>query len=176
MSLSRLIRCCLFCCLLLLSGCGAEESPELIQYRRQFLKTQKPDGALSIEEARQSAQENKKLTLSVRVGTKDIEQWWSPNKAAMVVSEGLPGSHYNLAEGHDPESCPFCRWKWKVEDAAAFVEFRDKDGEIIPYDCGAMFGIKENDHVVVSGEGTLNDEGFLELVADGIYIVDQQSD
>ena len=165
----------LFSFSLLIAGCGTDLDPYVIQYRQSLLLSEKPVGAVSIQQARESIAQKQYFTFSVKVGSKDIPQWWAKDKATMVVSEGLSGSHYNLANGHNPETCPFCRRKWKVENAAAFVEFRDAQGEIIPCDCRTLFGLKESDHVFVSGTATINKQGFLEIVADGIFIVGQQA-
>jgi len=176
MPLSGLMRFSLICLILQLCGCGTDATPQVLQYRQRYLLSEKPKGAISIEQARQSVQEDENVTLSVRIGSKDIPQWWSEDKATMIVSEGLEGSHYNLSNGHDPESCPFCRWKWKVENASAFVEFRDKNGAIIPLDCRTIFGFKENDQVLINGKGYQNEDGFLELIVDGLYVPSQNSD
>lgn len=163
-------RFCLLCLLLLHWGCVTEDNPQVLQYRERFLLSEKPEGAISIEQARETLQENEDIILSLRVGSRDVPQWWTNNKATMVVSEGLPGSHYNLSNGHDPETCPFCRWKWKVENATALVEFRDQQGVIIPLDCRSLLDVRENDQLLVSGKATLNGEGFLELTAEGVYL------
>jgi len=172
-SLTGLVHFILFCLTIQICGCGSDVSPQGLHYRQRYFLSEKPEGAISIEQARQSVQEDENITLSVRIGSKDIPQWWTEDKATMIVSEGLQGSHYNLADGHDPESCPFCRWKWKAENAAAFVEFRDKNDAIIPFDCRTLFGFKENDQVVVNGKGHLNEDGFLELVVEGLFVPSQ---
>ena len=173
MSVSCMVRYSLFCLIIQFCGCETVENPQVHHYRQRYFLSEKPEGAISIEQARESIQENENVTLSVWIGARDIPQWWTRDKATMVVSEGLPGSHYNSGDGHDPESCPFCRWKWKVENSAAFVEFRDIHDEIIPLDCKSMLGLEENDHVILKGKGHLNGEGFLEMVVEGVYVSSQ---
>lgn len=160
--------------LFLIQGCGETVDPQVAKYRQALLLTQEISGPVTIEDARKEIADKQtdkqEVILVGRVGSKGLPEWWMKGKAMLVVSEGMEGSHYNAGADHDPQSCPFCRWKWKTEDSLAIINFVDKEGKIIPVDSPTLLGVKKDDVVVLRGVAELNESGFLEVAADGVYI------
>lgn len=151
-------------------GCGAAVDPRVQSYRDSLIMKVEPSGAVTIEEARQNIEENSRIVLIGKVGNKDIPTWWQEGRASLVISEGYPGSDYNVGPDHDPRTCPFCKWKWKTVDSFAVVEFVTSDASVIPVDAPTLLPVKAGDVVVVQGIGRLAEDGSLTLAADGVFL------
>jgi hypothetical protein len=68
------------------------------------------------------------------------------------------------ADGHD---CPFCTHN--PANAQAIVQFVGVDGQTVPIDARELFGVREDQIVVVRGIARLQ-AGMLVLNADGLYV------
>lgn len=156
--------------LLLLIGCSAED-PVVIQHRSALLMSTEPAGSVTIEDARSNIESETQIVLTGRIGTPDLTNWWSTtDDATIFISEGMPDSHYNPGDGHDPASCPFCKRKWKLEDSMAIVRFVDKSGQQIPVGANKLLDVKDGDVVVVKGVASLDESGYLIVEASGLLI------
>ncbi|MBM4075758.1 MAG: hypothetical protein FJ267_08965 [Planctomycetes bacterium] len=151
-------------------GCGVKVDPRVQSYRESLIKKIEPAGAVTIEEARQHIEENSHIVLIGKVGNKESPNWWQEGRATLVISEGFPGSDYNIGPDHDPQTCPFCKWKWKTVDSFAMVEFVTSDDSIIPIDTPTLLSVKPGDVVVVQGIGRLAEDGILTLSANGVFL------
>lgn len=152
------------------TGCGAPVDPRIQAFRVSVLLKAEPTGAVTIEEARQQIEVAPRIVLIGKVGSKDIPNWWQEGRATLVISEGFPGSDYNISPDHDPRTCPFCKWKWKTVDSFAVVELITSDASVIPVDAPTLLPVKAGDVVVVQGTGRLAEDGSLTLAADGVFL------
>ena len=155
---------------LVCAGCGGLVDPQIQAYRDSVLLKTEPTGAVTIEQAREHLEETNRIVLIGKVGNADIPNWWQEGRATLIVSEGFPGSDYNITPDHDPRTCPFCKWKWQVVDSFALIELVAKDASIIPVDAPTLLSVKAGDVVVVCGIGRLAEDGSLILAADGIFL------
>jgi hypothetical protein len=98
---------------------------------------------------------------------------FSKNKAVLFVAD--PHAVAEMAEHehhHAPgEECSFCA-AHSGESARylAVVNFTDESGKTIPVDARELFGLKENQHVVVRGKAKVDPSGLLTVAANGLYI------
>lgn len=154
----------------ILSGCAPGEDPQVTAWREQILVPDEPTGAVTIADARQHVDEQPEIVLIGRVGVEDVPQWWDKGRATLLMSEGYPGSDYNPGPDHDPQTCPFCRWKWKFEESMAAIAFVDSDDNVIPVDVRTLLKVSEGDVIVVRGTGSLDESGILNVAATGVYL------
>ena len=94
-----------------------------------------------------------------------------PKRALFLVADP------SLAVGSDDhahecgDGCPFCVKKREDQtEALAVVEFVDDAGKVLPYDVRQLFGVAENQIVVVRGQPRIDDLGGLIISARGLYI------
>ncbi|REJ88393.1 MAG: hypothetical protein DWQ34_22685 [Planctomycetota bacterium] len=151
-------------------GCGKAEDPRAARYRDSILLSTAPTGAVTIEDARAEIDSTDRVVLKGRIGARDMPQWWFEGSASFVVSEAMPGSHYNAGPDHDPSTCPFCRRKWKLEDSMAIVRLVDASGQDIPVTITDLLDLDEGDIVVVQGDASLDESGLLVVDSDGVYM------
>jgi len=151
-------------------GCAPAEDPQVTQYRSALLLPQEPTGPVTIEDARINIETNTDVVLIGRIGARDLSQWWVDGTASFYISEGMPGSHYNAGPNHDPSTCPFCRRKWKVEDSMAIVHLVDESGQRIPVNAADLLTVEEGDIVIVRGNASLDETGFLVIESDGLFV------
>ncbi|MFK7822110.1 MAG: hypothetical protein AB8G99_25660 [Planctomycetaceae bacterium] len=144
--------------------------PELANYRDTVTLEQAPTGSVTIEAARKEIDSTSDVVLTVRIGARDVSQWWQADSASFFASEATEGSHYNAGEGHDPTSCPFCRRKWKVEDSMVLVHLVDADGNQIPVSAPDLLNLKDGDIVVVRGKASVGEDGFLVVNSGEIFL------
>jgi len=156
--------------LFLLPGCGQSSSAEFDAVRNRLLLDQEPENAVTIEQARQSAAETDEVTLIVKVGNRNFTTWHDTEHAAMFVSEGFPGSDYNVGPGHDSSTCPFCKWKWKEVDSMAILQITDESKNVLPISCDQIFDFQEGDEIVITGKPLLDVEAeTLRVALTGLY-------
>ncbi|QDT38528.1 hypothetical protein Pan189_29220 [Stratiformator vulcanicus] len=152
-----------------LGGCGESVPPEVLTVREQLLLEQEPQGAVTIEQARRQVADNPEVTLIVKVGNRNFEDWSAEDQATFYVSEGYPESDYNIGPDHDPSTCPFCRWKWKEEDSYAVIQVVDQQGEVLPHSAGTVFDLAPGKVVTVTGDGSVDAHGFLVVQLSGLF-------
>lgn len=146
--------------------------PAVAQYRRELAIEEEPAGSVTIENARIMIESETNVVLTVRVGSRDVSQWWKSDTASFYVSEATPGSHYTFDPSHDPTLCPFCSRKWKAEDAIALVHLVDASGDRIPVNAPDLLGIEEDDIVVVRGTASVDESGLLVVESSGLFVRD----
>jgi hypothetical protein len=74
------------------------------------------------------------------------------------------GDGHEHAEGQE---CHFCASK--AQDAQALVQFLGSDGKPLPIDARELFGIEENDIVVIQGHAAVQ-AGLLTIQGEGLYV------
>lgn len=144
-----------------LEGCGQSVPPEVLAIRERLLAKQEPEGAITIEQARKQVAEDPNVTLIVRVGNRNFTNWSAEKQATFYVSEGFPGSDYNVGPDHDASTCPFCKWKWKEEDSMAVVQVVNEAGDVLPHSAESVLDLAPGDTLTLQGEGTVDESGFL---------------
>ncbi|MBX3443709.1 MAG: hypothetical protein KF774_14975 [Planctomyces sp.] len=160
---------CLIVSLCAASGCAKEVSPEVLAARARLQLDALPEGAISIEQARQQAAESPDVVLMVKVGNRNFENWSMDHEATFFVSEGLPGSEYNVAPDHDPSTCPFCKWRWKDADSLAILEVVDAAGVVLPISARELLELSPGDELAVVGRGEVDETGFLKVQVSGVW-------
>jgi len=155
-------------------GCQQQDA-RVLELRKQYLLSQEPSGASSIEATLKKAKDAQledvgEVVLVGRIGAGEFEPW-APGQASFLMSEALPETDHAATPGHDPANCPFCRRR--AEKAASFtalVQFRDDKGEIVPIDARELLGVEQNQVVVVRGKARVDKVGTLVVAADGIHL------
>lgn len=181
--------------LLLVSGCGgASEDPETMALRDKYLSTSELENAISLTEAAKlvnvgaeakldeaQADEAKqaeakpdeatgetsrpKVTLVGRVHAGDLDPW-EPGKASFMISELPPDGH---GEGHDSDNCPFCKRRL-AKAPTGVVKFVADDGQTVPVDSRALFGLEKGQTVIVSGTLVAGEFNSIILLADKLHV------
>lgn len=181
--------------LLLVSGCGgAGEDSETLTLRSKYLSTSEPENAISLTEATKlvnvggdaeaddaEADDKQpedttpantpdetarpKVTLVGRVHAGDLDPW-EPGKASFMISELPPDGH---GEGHDSDNCPFCKRRL-AKAPTGVVKFVADDGQTIPVDSRALFGLEKGQTVVVSGTLVAGEFNSIILLADKLHV------
>lgn len=150
-----------------LSGCEESVDPKVVAARNQFLLAQSPGEAASIALARDAVEEKKEFIISGKVGVRDLNQWWIDGAATFWITEAGSADDHGGPD-HDPDSCPFCRRKWK--ETVAVIRCVDEKEIPLPIDARTLFGLEEGDFVTVKGYGTIDESGILNVTASGVHI------
>lgn len=138
--------------------------------REAVMLQQEPTGSVTIQEARKNIESQPEIVLTTRIGARELPQWYLKDSASFYVSEATPGSHYDSASDHDPNTCPFCREKYKPQDAMAMIRVVDDSGQTISTSAPELLQVKEGDIVVVKGTGSLDDTGTLIVESKSLFI------
>jgi hypothetical protein len=172
--MSKITRWSLVLVALVAIGIGVEmvyaPDPKVVQYRKDVTIAEEPTGSVTIENARKMIESETNIVLTVRIGARDLSQWWKSDTASFYVSEATPGSHYSFDPNHDPSTCPFCSRKWKVEDAMALVHLVDSTGARIPVNAPDLMNLEEGDCIVVRGTAAVDESGLLVVESKGLYV------
>ena len=155
---------------LALGGCGQSVPPEVLAVRERLLLKQEPDGAITIEQAREQVAENPDVTLIVKVGNRNFTNWSAEHQATFYVSEGFPGSDYNVGPDHDASACPFCKWKWKEVDSFAVVDVVNEAGDVLPRSVETIFNLTPGGTVTLEGDGSVDESGVLTVRLTGLFV------
>jgi len=98
---------------------------------------------------------------------------FSKNKAVLFLADPHAVAEVSEHEHHHApgEECSFCA-AHSGESARylAVVNFTDESGKTIPVDARELFGLKENQHVVVRGKAKVDPSGLLTVAANGLYV------
>ena len=151
-------------------GCQDAVDPRIADLQKQLLLTRKPAETVTVSSIRadlkqENAPSETDVVIFVRINAGDLPPW-EPGKAAFM---GTDATGHEGEEDHDPYTCPFC--SRNIEDYQAWIRFCDKSGEIIDIDSRELLDVKEKQLVVVRGKASLDDQDYLIVQADGIYVV-----
>lgn len=153
-----------------LGGCAQSVPTEVLAIRERLLLEQEPQGAVTIEQARKQVAENSDVTLIVKVGNRNFTNWSAENQTTFYVSEGFPGSDYNVGPDHDSSACPFCKSKWKEGDSFAVVQIVNEMGEVLPHSTESIFDLAPGTTVTVEGHGLVDEAGVLIVRLSGLFV------
>jgi hypothetical protein len=106
-----------------------------------------------------------KVTLVGRVHAGDLDPW-EPGKASFMISELPPDGH---GEGHDSDNCPFCKRRL-AKAPTGVVKFVADDGQTVPVDSRALFGLEKGQTVIVSGTLVAGEFNSIILLADKLHV------
>jgi hypothetical protein len=97
---------------------------------------------------------------------------WQTNQAAFVITDldlARPTADHGGAD-HDPSTCPFC--KRRQQDpllSTAWVQCLDAEGNVVAIDARKLFGLKENQVVVVQGNAHIDATNRLVITVDQLF-------
>ena len=140
----------------------------------QWLLADEPAGAVLVSEAKETLVSGTgDIVIVGRISAGDHEPW-DEGRAAFLLSDPftmLDDSHADHDQpGHDPDKCPFCNRAKSQGATLAMVSFHGENGQVIPTDARQLLGVEQDQIVVVRGQGQLDPQGNLAVVADGLYI------
>jgi len=156
---------------------SAAEAIPAAEVRERFVLSEKPPAALTLGDAlgilKKATDHEALITVSGTIAAKDPKD--SPfleGKASFMLIDLADDGHAK-AEGHDADSCPFCKRR-KEKATVAAVQFVDDAGAVIPSDARAIFGIDAGQKVVIRGRGRYDPDlpfPIVQITAEGIYVV-----
>jgi len=152
-----------------IAGCSAED-PRAAELREHLLLDEEPQPSMTIEEVHLTSADKEMVVLLGKVGVPKLARWHEPDKAVFAISEGTPGSDYNVGPDHDPSTCPFCKSRWKDEHSFTYVTLTDRSGDVVPINALTLLKLSEGDIISVRGQPTISESGLLELRCDGVFI------
>lgn len=103
---------------------------------------------------------------------------WDSARAAFLIADleladevaAQPDEHDETPK-HDAENCPFCRKKLKEElTGLALIEVVDPSGAVPARDARKLLGLRDDQVVVVRGQGEVDSLGSLVVRTTGIYV------
>lgn len=90
---------------------------------------------------------------------------WADGLAAFVITDAT--GHDGEAD-HNPHTCPFC--SRNIKDYLAKVSFVNESDQLIEIDSRKLFDVREKQLVYITGTGTVDQDGLLNVTATGLYI------
>jgi hypothetical protein len=158
--------------LVILAGCGAGTSQEILGLRKALLKSSPPTGAVLIAQAKRALPTAPRVVISGWIGGGETSPW-RDGLAEFVITEALPdeqGHRHKPGEGDD---CPFCRRRFKPEELLAVVQIADPNGRPLAIDAREILGAKDGALVYVEGPARIDESGILTVQAQGIFLPDK---
>ncbi len=160
-------------------GCQDQQMPRsydpavLATTRAQFLLAQEPKGVEGVLDVQEAYTAPREIVLVGQIG--GVANPWSPGKAAFILADPITLSEFAASGSEhvcDEPGCKFCQRQKinQLKEGLAAVEFRAKDGRVVPIDARQLFSLSDNQMVVVRGQVEVNDLGCLVVAADGLYV------
>lgn len=154
--------------LVLLGGFASAEDAAAI--RGRLVLAEEPAGAISLAAAKEKLTTTPQpVVIAGRIGAKGIDPFLE-GKASFSLVE-IPDGHARKP-GHKPDDCPFCK-KRAAGSPVAAVRFLGADGKEIPIDARTLFGVKQDQDIVIRGSGIFDPKlgvPILQITADGIHV------
>ncbi len=157
---------------LVISGCAEKTDPRILSIRQKTVLTESPGESIPIKQAREASEKGEEFIISGKVGAHDLNQWWVDGYATFWITEAGQDQSNHGGPGHDPDTCPFCRRKYK--ETVAVIQSVDEKGNVIPIDAKTLFGLETGDLVTVKGKGEIDESGILNVKTSAIYIHPRQ--
>ena len=158
---------------MLLSGCSTgQASAGGNSSGSKFALSARPDGALTIQQAKQALEASDTIVVAGTIDAGAIDPF-EPGKARFVIKSSAdpkePVDHGG--PGHDPSTCPYCKNNQPdLNETIANVQFLDESGTVIAQDARELLRLSKGQTIVVQGTGTVDDLGFLTIDASGVYV------
>lgn len=134
----------------------------------KYTLAEEPDEAIGVIAARSSAKDGDPIVVVGRIG--GATNPWIEGRAAFTL---LDASKSVVAAGSESKQGEICMGDCcAIERAAstALVTVVDEGGRILPVDSRKLFGLADNDMVVVRGKAKKDESGNFVVVANGVYI------
>lgn len=173
MNLSPQIRQQLAVVMVMLAGCGAGTSQEILSLRKELLKSSPPAGAVLIAQAKRTLPTEPRVVISGWIGGGEISPW-REGLAEFVITEALPDEHGHRHKPGEGDDCPFCRRRFKLQEVLAVVQIVDANGRPLTIDAREILGAKDGALVYVEGPARVDESGILTVQAQGIFLPDNQ--
>ena len=160
------------CVLTLIVGCSTSETSESALSSQpsadgaRFVTTTEPADAISVGEARKSAQDDQEVTLIGRIGGSS-EPFVDGLVAFTIVDLQVP--HCSADEGC-PTPWDYCCTQDQVKENIATVKFVDASGNPLPGNAREVLGVKELSTIVVQGKATRDEQGNLTVAATKVFV------
>lgn len=146
-------------------ACGTDNT-QLDTQRAKYLLADEPPGAVGILDLRESISGDQRVVLVGQIG--GITDPWSRGQASFVIVDPVALME---GEGHSQDcDCPFCRQSSEETEGLALVQFVDDSGEVLSVDAQRLFGVSQDQMVVVQGRAKLDQLGHLVVAAHGLYV------
>jgi len=157
----------------LLSGCkksDASDKDGLSQHRSKLMLAEEPTGAKGVIDTREAMPREGELVIVGKVGGRANP--WTPGQASFVLADASIALESDGKHKCDDAGCAFCSKSTKQaeQQLVALVQFHGDDGKIVPIGAQELFDIGASDTVVVRGRAKVSDDGWLIVVADGLYV------
>ncbi len=149
------------------SATASQEKPINIDGSK-FLLAEEPENAMGVIEARETAEDGKRLVLVGRIGGSTNP--WIEGRAAFML---LDASMSVVEEGEECEEGEICNGDCCSNErvhCTALVKVVDAEGHLVTIDSRELLGLTESDMVVVAGKAKKDESGNFVMLANGVYV------
>lgn len=141
-------------------------SAKAVKPASQYVAETEPAGAIAVGQARQSAENDKPLTLVGRIGGSSVP-FVEGMAAFTIVDVAVP---YCAAHEGCPTPWDYCCTQDQVKDNIAIVKLVDENGKPVADDARQLLGVKELSTVVVEGTARKDELGNLTVAATKVFV------
>jgi hypothetical protein len=158
---------------LAVAGCARSEpappaTTDTAGGRSKQLLTTEPEGASSVLEMRETAQDWDEVVVVGRIG--GSEHPWVDGRAAFSIVD-LTLQACSDIEGDECETpWDYCCETDRLPQATALVKLTDDQGSLLATDARELLQVKELRTVVVRGKARRDDAGNVTIQATGLYV------
>lgn len=158
------------------AGCGggptskmnAEDLTPVSFDASKYVIAEEPDDAIGVIAARESAKNGEPVVIVGRIG--GATNPWIDGRAAFTL---LDASMTAVANGTNSGTNEICMDDCCAKERTActtLVKVVDQNGRVLPADTRKLFGVAENDMVVVRGVASKDENGNFVVLADGVHV------
>lgn len=147
-----------------MAGCSKGPAP-IAPPKSESLLTSKPDGAISVIDARKESGEDKEIVVVGKIGG-DPKPFVDGIAVFSIVDTSLKPC---APEEGCPTPWDYCCSTDKFPDAKVLVKVVDPSGKPIATDARELLGVKELSTVTVLGKVVRDESGNVTIVATGVY-------
>ena len=157
----------------LMSGCAksdASDKAEASRHRSKLLLAEEPTGAKGVIDTRERMPREGEFVIVGKIGGRANP--WTEGQASFVLADASIALESDGKHQCDDAGCAFCSKSSKQteQQLVALVQFNGDDGKVVPIGAQELFEIGASDTVVVRGRAKVSDDGWLIVVADGLYV------
>ena len=164
---------CLVILCAFLVGCPAEPENKPSVDGSKFLLTTEPDGAQEVIAAREAAADGDDVLVVGRIG--GAEDPWTENRAAFTIVDNSLKACSDIPGDQCPIPWDYCCERDKLPEAKALIKVVDENGDLVKADARDLLNVKELSTVIVQGKAQKDEAGNLTILADGIYVKNQEA-
>ena len=162
-------------------GCGpnaqvrsssSRDAPVLSEGGSKLLLDAQPEGAQSVIQVRENANDRDAVVVLGRIGGR--KNPWIEGRAAFSIVDPTLKSCRETTGDSCPTPWDYCCETPQLRTSTALVKIVDDDGNLVRSDARQLLGLKELETVVVKGQAQLDDAGNLTVLADGVFVQDEE--